>query len=112
MGDQLKVDLSRLVELSGQLSRLYNDLDSTPSRFDGYAADMGNQPLAVATSDFGEDWTDFRRSLMADIGKLGSFAETAAKTHAGVDADLAKEIRGLLNPPRRAHGVVGFDPEE
>lgn len=57
---------------------------------------MGDASLAQATQEIGEDWNTFRERLIADIGMLGTFADTAAKTYDGVDADLASNIKDMM----------------
>ena len=103
MSDQLKVDLGRLTELSGTLSKLSNQLSDTPNHLDEYRSAMGDPTLAQATQALGEDWTTFRQRLITDIGTLGTFADTAAKHYSGVDSDLATAITNLMPPPPNPH---------
>lgn len=108
MSDQLKADLGLISGLSALLGRLSNELSETPHRLDEYSSAMGDAGLAKATQTLGEDWNRFRQTLIADIGTLGTFAETAAKTYAGVDTDLAASITKLMPPPH-PHGRVYLD---
>ncbi|NUP52689.1 MAG: hypothetical protein HOW97_36015 [Catenulispora sp.] len=99
MGDQLRADLGRIHDLVRQLNQLCGNLSDTPTRFDEMAGAMGNDAMSAATTAFGDDWGLFRGQLIADLTKLGVFAETAAQSYAGVDSDLAGRIHGMLAPP-------------
>ncbi|GAA2047019.1 hypothetical protein GCM10009839_59730 [Catenulispora yoronensis] len=106
MGDNLRADLGRIHDLVHQLSQLRSNLVDAPSRFDESAADMGNKAMSAATTVFGDDWGVFRTQLVDDITKLGVFADTAAKTYAGLDADLARQIHGVLDAPPPSHRML------
>lgn len=99
MGDQLKVDISQISALSGDLGRLRNNLVSSPNQLHDFTSSMGHAALATATDAFGDDWDIFRTSLIKDIETLGTFAEQAATAYAAGDAALAAEIRQLMPPP-------------
>lgn len=105
MSDQLKVDLGKLSDLSGLLSRLRTELGDLPNHVDNYAAAMGHQGLADATRTMGDDWNNFRSLLMTDIDTLGTFAEQAKNAYQDTDADLSKMISDVMDPaPMPLHG--------
>jgi hypothetical protein len=90
----LQVDVERLRQCAGQLSRVESEFSHHADPADGYdQRELGSSKITDVFRDFGDNWSIHRKKLLEEIQVLGKSLETAAQAYEEVDTKLADALR-------------------
>lgn len=95
MGD-LEVATDELADLGNELKGLGEDLKKIDGKADYGREDLVHDKVVDAMDNFRGNWNDNRDHLADKLGKLGDLATTAAESFEEADAELARQIRDVL----------------
>ena len=92
MGEHLRADLTRIGEVATQITRLGAEFSQATTLAEGYAADLGSDPLASMLSAFASTWAIRRQRLIDDLSQEAGLAQTAVRSYRDTDEQLAAAL--------------------
>lgn len=110
-GDRLVVDLDGLEAFAGNLDSIRSRMNGTRSLVDGYAGDLGSAEVEGALDDFESNWSDGRKKIDENAGRLATMAREAAKGLRQADDDLAQGIEDAAVRSGPTPGGGGRGPQ-
>lgn len=97
MGDHLRADLKSIQGLTGTLQGMARQLNEAFNYQVGdFATETGAADLAVALTEFSDNWTIRQANLLSDLNDLGKVAEAAVGVMSAADANLAQALNSAL----------------
>jgi hypothetical protein len=90
----LRVDYQLLASVTSTLSRLAAEFAHIGDQVSGYDPAYGSGAVTAAMGNFSGNWSNHRKTLLAEIGSLGQLADAAAQRFRQADGKLASDLAG------------------
>jgi Excreted virulence factor EspC, type VII ESX diderm len=96
MADKIVVDPAWVRQHAQVMNRIKGVIDDSALAgvADHYAGSMGSGTVAGKLSDVMSNWTQERAKLSDQLGKLGQFADTTARSFERLDQGYADALNG------------------
>lgn len=91
-GDRLSVDLDGLDEFASNLESVRARMNATRSMLDSHSGQLGAAEVETALDSFESNWSDGRKKIDDNAGRLAAMATEASKGLRQADRDLAAEL--------------------
>jgi hypothetical protein len=90
----LRVDYQLLASVTSTLSRLAAEFAHIGDQVSGYDPAYGSGAVTAAMGNFSGNWSNHRKTLLAEIGNLGQLADAAEQRFRQADGKLASDLAG------------------
>lgn len=97
MGQDLKLDLSRLHELSHDLDGVVKEFEGADALSDDVADATGDDELSRRVRDFAHNWNDKRAKMTENVKNLRDQITSVSDGFTQVDAGLAKALQDAVD---------------
>jgi hypothetical protein len=90
----LRVDYQLLASVTSTLSNLAAEFAHIGDQVSGYDPAYGSGAITVAMGNFSGNWSNHRKTLLAEMGNLGQLAAAAEQRFRQADGKLASDLAG------------------
>ena len=97
MGDSIRVDIAGLDGLVRTLSAIRDQIGTLGQDIGAYDDAIGAPKVKQKLSEVAGNWSQARRRVSDEIGRLASMAETAAATYRAKEQDISNAVEASSN---------------
>ena len=90
----LRVDYQVLASIVRTLSTLAGEFAHIGDQVSDYDPAYGSGAVTTAMANFSGNWSNHRRTLLAEMGNLGQLTEAAERRFRQADGKLASDVAG------------------